>query len=560
MSNVPTRHAAVLFRTKATVLQMRRGARDVTSGVRAWPRPDGTGFNYVLAQSRSPLWNDASPAEVRLQKGKVQNLRAALRRLDGTIIPANELFSFWKQIGQATTRRGYVSGRLLREGCLIPAVGGGLCQLSNALYAAALDSGCEIVERWAHSQTVPGSSAAQGRDATVAWNYIDLRFRPQCEMQISAKLSHDELVVRFLARQPVAVQPLVPLSSLNAPTPLLNPAAHSCGSCGQSACFRHSPAQSTVEIDRTLWLLDEEWPEFEELAKQKAHEIWTPDNAGWRRWYRGAATRFAGEGAAKRAASLQGTARIAGYFAHRIDYETTHLVVAQGFLPFLWQQGALGGRSFDVLMTRLPLHELHARLDEASLRIAAPTLRDFRAPQNVVNVEREALAHARTLWTPHKALAAMFPHAQRLPWHEPKTEKQTSAISDAIFFPGPAVARNGCHAVREAALALDIEVWASGVSHEGIDFWKPAKMRVTTNWREALAVVMPSVWDNSPRLLMRALAAGVPVIATAGCGIEPREGLYLVPFGDSDSICSAIEDIREVRSKSTGLCETAPTC
>jgi len=61
-----------------------------------------------------------------------------------------------------------VPGRQLREGCLFPAIGGGLCQLSNALYDVSLQAECEIVERHPHSRIVPGSAAARDRDAAIA--------------------------------------------------------------------------------------------------------------------------------------------------------------------------------------------------------------------------------------------------------------------------------------------------------------------------------------------------------------------------------------------------------
>ncbi len=83
---------------------------------------------------------------------------------------------------------------------MIPAIGGGLCQLSNALYDVALAAGCEIVERHAHSRTVPGSAAAAGRDATVAWNYVDLRFSSPRELRLGVRLDSDDLVVELSAR------------------------------------------------------------------------------------------------------------------------------------------------------------------------------------------------------------------------------------------------------------------------------------------------------------------------------------------------------------------------
>ena len=134
--------------------------------------------------------------------GKVQNLRRAAAALDGLELPAGAVFSFWRQVGRATPARGYVDGRMLREGCMMAAVGGGLCQLSNALYDAALAAGCEIVERHAHSQVVPGSAAAAGRDATVAWNYVDLRFVSPEPRLLRVILGARTLTVRLLARAP----------------------------------------------------------------------------------------------------------------------------------------------------------------------------------------------------------------------------------------------------------------------------------------------------------------------------------------------------------------------
>src|SRR5262249_14816692 len=133
------------------------------------------------------------------QAGKVQNLRVAARYLHGLVIPAGSLFGLWAQGPRPMRRLGFVRGRELREGCVIASVGGGLCQLSNALYDAALTAGCEIVERHAHSRRLPGSMAALGRDATIFWNYVDLRFRPPVDCQLEVSLDRDRLAVALRA-------------------------------------------------------------------------------------------------------------------------------------------------------------------------------------------------------------------------------------------------------------------------------------------------------------------------------------------------------------------------
>ena len=40
--------------------------------------------------------------------------------------------------------------------------------------------------------------------------------------------------------------------------------------------------------------------------------------------------------------------------------------------------------------------------------------------------------------------------------------------------------------------------------------------------------------------MLAALAAGVPVIATAECGLAPQAGLTIVPAGDPQALCDAV--------------------
>ena len=202
----PTRASQALFEAKAAVFRARRSLLELGRAPKRLARAaDRTPFGVALARSVTPLWADPNLSEQAMQLGKVQNLRRAAAALDGLVLGPGQVFSFWRQVGQATKRRGFVPGRMLREGCMMPAIGGGLCQLSNALYDVALSAGCCIVERHAHSFRVPGSAAEAGRDATVAWNYVDLRFSSPRELLLSVRLSSRELSVslRTRARRPV---------------------------------------------------------------------------------------------------------------------------------------------------------------------------------------------------------------------------------------------------------------------------------------------------------------------------------------------------------------------
>jgi vancomycin resistance protein YoaR len=200
-------------------------------------------YSLVVGESRSKLWSDERPAEAGYQKGKIHNLRTAVQDLDCVLLLPGQVFSFWKQIGRATEERGYVVGRMLQQGCLIPAVGGGLCQLSNALYDAALQSGCEILERHAHSRIIAGSAAADGRDATVAWNYVDLRFRSRVPLLIRALVTRDELVVSFCAFPGTIVPKETPARAAErAPSSggmQVQEMITTCATCAQTTCFRN---------------------------------------------------------------------------------------------------------------------------------------------------------------------------------------------------------------------------------------------------------------------------------------------------------------------------------
>jgi vancomycin resistance protein YoaR len=238
-----SRWAELFFKVRVMAHQIRRSIADSLEGHPRCDKMHDGPYSMVVGESRSRLWSDDRLEEAAYQRGKVHNLRIAVQELDCAVLLPGQVFSFWNQIGRATEERGYVVGRMLQQGCMVPAVGGGLCQLSNALYDAALQSGCEIVERHAHSRAVPGSAAAAGRDATVAWNYVDLRFRSRVPLMIRASVTGSQLVVSFRAF-PGTVLPKENAAAAtgNAGSPdatrMREPAA-TCATCGQTTCFRN---------------------------------------------------------------------------------------------------------------------------------------------------------------------------------------------------------------------------------------------------------------------------------------------------------------------------------
>lgn len=197
----PIRHWRddVIFESKAGGLRLKRTVADLFDPkVRRHPPTEASGVR-VLSEVVTDLYTETAPEESGLQLGKVHNLRLGARAINGVRLAPGEVFSFWAQLGRPTRSRGYLPGRELRQGCIIPTLGGGLCQLSNSLYKAARLSGCDILERHGHTAPIANSPFPAGEDATVFWNYVDLRFRARQSLVVRARLTDRSLIVAIEA-------------------------------------------------------------------------------------------------------------------------------------------------------------------------------------------------------------------------------------------------------------------------------------------------------------------------------------------------------------------------
>lgn len=185
-----------IFWAKSRALIGKRAVRDVMAPPPRLARSRDA-IGEPLAIDESPLYTASDPRERELELGKAQNLRVAARAIDGTVIEPGQIFSFWRAVGRPVRAKGYVIGRELRQGCMVPTIAGGICQITNALSRAAHRAGLEIVERHKHSAAVDGLVIDEATDATVFWNYKDLRFRATRRTRIAAHLTADTLIVRL---------------------------------------------------------------------------------------------------------------------------------------------------------------------------------------------------------------------------------------------------------------------------------------------------------------------------------------------------------------------------
>ena len=135
--------------------------------------------------------------------GRGENIYLAAEKLDGFILHPGSEFSFNENITWRIPRGSLGYAPAIIGGRILTAEGGGLCQVSSTLYAAALYAGLTITERRNHS--LPVNYIAIGLDATVSSSQsVDLKFvnRHEFPVIIYADTSEGNLKVSLRAFSP----------------------------------------------------------------------------------------------------------------------------------------------------------------------------------------------------------------------------------------------------------------------------------------------------------------------------------------------------------------------
>ncbi len=109
----------------------------------------------------------------------LQNAAIAAAMFNGVTVAPGETLSFNETVGRRTAEGGYAVAPEPAYGENVSGVGGGVCQISTALYRAALLSGYEIAERSAAAR--PVDYCGMGQEATVSDQGLDLVIRNQTD-------------------------------------------------------------------------------------------------------------------------------------------------------------------------------------------------------------------------------------------------------------------------------------------------------------------------------------------------------------------------------------------
>lgn len=605
---LPSRTQALWFWFRIRMLTLQRIAQDAASPhVRRWPSKPAAQSTLahapVLAELSTPLWSDGRSDEFALVAGKVHNLRLAIEAFDGLELPAGAMLSFWQQLGRITARKGFVLGREIREGCVVPTLGGGICQLSNALATIATRAGLTLVERHGHTALIESANRdASQIDATVLWKHIDLRIATNRPLRLEVQMSNTHLTLRLRGESasPAHSASTFPIRLVQRQRDAATqPVVRSCVTCNEHSCFRHQPELANIagQQGTSTTLLDGLTPELaaylaqnpqwqtrlllpdavttgqrQQVNKALAGKEWKTNppaladkwvalrRALWLRWHAKSQGR-------RQASVLDGQRWQAQHALRQLQPTDTQLLVDQAYLPTLQQSGQLAGRQLAVWMPALPMQAILEQLDHAAnFWPDEPSLRDFRPDAALVTAELDALKQASLIITPHHGVAQwvrqhLRAEVEELHWQAipaAALDSKAQAAIKTIVFPASTLARKGwrelCAALQQLP-AQPLELIVLGTVFDQ-RHPLPAHIRLRSlphhaNWlQQADVLVLPAHVEHNARALRTALAAGLPVIATPACGLPPQAGLKLVNEGDITALNTVIVSILSLTADS----------
>jgi len=130
-------------------------------------------------------------------KNRVHNIALAAQKIDNFLLKPGSVFSFNGVVGETSAQDGFKEATVIVNDQLALGVGGGICQVSSTLYNSALKAGLTIVER--HNHGLPVAYLPPGLDATVAYDYLDLKFKNNLEtnLLIHVNMVDNQLNVHF---------------------------------------------------------------------------------------------------------------------------------------------------------------------------------------------------------------------------------------------------------------------------------------------------------------------------------------------------------------------------
>ncbi|MGX2992923.1 VanW family protein [Streptomyces sp. JNUCC 64] len=129
---------------------------------------------------------------------RTKNIGRAAELINGSTVLPGETWSFNDTVGERTTANGFVDGIIILNDKYTKASGGGVSTVATAMFNAIFFAGVKPVEYGAHSFYI--ERYPEGREATVAWGSLDLKFTNDSgkALHILASSTDTSVTVTFL--------------------------------------------------------------------------------------------------------------------------------------------------------------------------------------------------------------------------------------------------------------------------------------------------------------------------------------------------------------------------
>ncbi|MFG3660920.1 VanW family protein [Streptomyces sp. NPDC047706] len=129
---------------------------------------------------------------------RTTNVGRAVELINGSVVMPNETWSFNRTVRERTEANGFVDGIIILHDKYTRAPGGGVSAVATTVFNAMFFAGVKPVEHGAHSFYI--ERYPEGREATVAWGSLDLRFTNDSgrAIYIQAESTDTSVTISFL--------------------------------------------------------------------------------------------------------------------------------------------------------------------------------------------------------------------------------------------------------------------------------------------------------------------------------------------------------------------------
>lgn len=111
------------------------------------------------------------------------NLAKACEAIDGLVLLPGQEFDWFEVVGEASVARGYKLATVIQNKQYVMGEGGGVCQVSTALYNCINNLG--IVPTEHHHHSLKSSYVQEGMDATVSYPSLNFKFENTLDYAIT---------------------------------------------------------------------------------------------------------------------------------------------------------------------------------------------------------------------------------------------------------------------------------------------------------------------------------------------------------------------------------------